>query len=276
MKKTMFKRIFAGLAAMFMMCLCFTIGFAGTLTQQGFEAIAEGKAEIVQIGDGWMLDKNGLLTVFPKTTINRNQFKSNLSIKEVTIGVNCTIREDAFWECTSLTSVTIGDNCTVDNYAFYQCTSLTNVTFGDSCTIGYGAFKYSKIEAVVFTGKSIDSVNVDDYNDEIICNKNGWYKCNKQHKFNTNHKCTVCGYECDKKHTFDNKFTCTICGYFDKAAAQAEIYRIQKLIDENESDNNTASTISTGNPLILLFGGIAVIIGSVAAAIIVKRMKKAL
>ena len=318
MKKTMFKRIFAGIAAMFMMCLFLPIGFTGTDFKPSLETAAES-------GNGWTLE-NGVLTVSEGINIRDGQFYYDSSIKKVIIGDNCTVNTCAFSDCASLTNVTFGDSCTVNMYAFEECTSLTNVTFGDSCTIGYKAFwGCDKIKAVVFTGKSIDSVNVDFHNPAIICNMNGWYKCNKQHTFNTNHTCTICGYECDKQHKydtnhkcticgyeckhikscdtnhkckvcgyeckhaeFDEKFNCTICGYFDKAAVEAEIkaneernaylkslLNEQETQSENESDNNTASTISTGNPLILLFGGIAVIIGSVAAAIIVKRMKKA-
>ena len=341
MKKTMFKRIFAGIAAVFTLGLCVPTGFTGTLTQPSFEAVAED--------DGWTLDEKGVLTVKNNTTINEMQFCSDSSINEVKIGDNCNIGEYAFygcsaltsvkigegcnigekafrectsltsveigdgcdigelafWECTSLTSVeigdgrdigeyafygcsaltsvkigedcdigrsafrdckvltnvTIGNSCTVNTHAFDSCTSLTNVTFRDSCTIGSWAFdRCNSIQKVSCIGDK-NTVTVDNYNPEIICNKDKWT--------------IITGTLCPKCYGNVIDFKCESCGYFDEAAAQAEIDRIQKLIDQNKTEeSDTASAFSDGSVLAIIGFSTFLVLCGLAAVIIVKRRKK--
>ena len=164
MKKTMFKRIFAGIAAVFTLGLCVPTGFTNIITQPSFEAVAEDEwldthgieykikdrdtliinnnsdtpielydfyfksyaADIkhLQIGNGWKI----------------HSFRGLTAIESLTIGDNCTIREDAFEDCAALTSVKIGDDCNIEEMAFWECASLTSIKIGDGCDIGEMAF----------------------------------------------------------------------------------------------------------------------------------------
>ena len=294
MKKTMFKKVLAGIAAVFTIGLCVPTGFTGTDFKPSFETVAES-------GSGWTL-KNGVLTVSQGTTIVSYQFRGNTSIKEVKIGDNCTVESYAFQNCTSLANVTTG-NCTVDTYAFQKCTSLANVTIGNGCTVNLYAFdsctsltnliigndckvnlyafqNHALLTNVIIGNKctierwafdgcnnilnvtctgNMDTVSVNKNNPEIIWNKNKWYVS-------------------DHPHIFDANYKCPICGYFNKAAAQAEIEkhkaeidRIQKLID---AGNNTASTFSDGSVLAIIGCSTFLVLCGLAAVIVVKRRKK--
>ena len=308
MKKTMFKKVFAGIAAVFTLGLCVPTGFTNIITQPSFEAIAgtinysldlQPRFEVAvapaNYNDNLQPDKNGVLTVSQGTTIRDSQFMGNALIKEVRIGDKCRIRakafddcatltsveigegcnieKRAFDDCTSLTNVTMGNGCNIGEMAFWECTSLTNVTIGERCTIGLLAFdRCNSIQKVICIGDK-NTVTVDDDNPEIICNKDKWL---------TATKCTKC-----QGPVID--YICEFCGYFDEAAAQAEIEKhkaeiekhkdeidlIQKLIDENTTNGgNTASTFSDGSVLAVIGGSAFLILCGLAAVIIVKRRKK--
>ena len=272
MKKTMFKRIFTGIAAMFMMCMFLP------MCSMEFMPNAEPNTEAED--DGWTLDEKGVLTVNNNTTINKRQFRSDSSINEVKIGYNCNIGEEVFYKCKFLESVKIGEGCDIGESAFKNCTSLTNVTIDERCTIGRWAFdRCNSIQKVICIGDK-NTVTVDDDNLEIICNKDKWL---------TATKCPKC-----QGPVID--YICESCGYIDEAAAQAEsarlkdeaeqlkaeaeqlkakAERIDQLIAQNKTeDGNTATTFSDGSILAIIGGSTFLILCGLAAVIIVKRRKK--
>ena len=345
MKKAMFKKVLAGIAAVFTLGLCVPTGFTNIITQPSFEAVAEDEwlntygieykikdsdtliindnsdvsiklydfyfksyaADIkhLQIGKGWKINSFIFLTAIESLTIGdncnigENAFYGYSALTSVKIGDNCSIRANAFYGCSALTSVKIGKECkftaimnNFPNSAFENCATLTSVEIGEGCTIGRRAFYgCNSIQKVICIGDK-NTVTVDDYNPEIICNKEKWI---------TPSKCPKCsGWVID--------FKCESCGYFDKAAAQAEIdaneaeikqkeneikqkeneitqkqernaylkslLNEQETQSENESDNNTASTFSDGSVLVIVGGSTFLILCGLAAVIIVKRRKK--
>ena len=71
---------------------------------------------------------------FKVTAIEKNAFKSNKKVKNVTIGKNVTtIGESAFYKCTALTKITIPSKVTtIGKKAFYGCSKLKKLTIKSS------------------------------------------------------------------------------------------------------------------------------------------------
>ena len=167
MKKTMFKRIFAGIAAMFMMCLCLPMCSMEFMPNAEPNTEAEdewldmyGIEYKIKDGDTLIINDNSFPHDYP-IVLYAFYFKSYAAdikhleigngweiysfgdltaIESLTIGDNCTIGAIAFYGCATLTSVKIGDGCNIGKMAFWECTSLTSVKIGDDCNIGERAF----------------------------------------------------------------------------------------------------------------------------------------
>ena len=71
---------------------------------------------------------------FKVTAIEKNAFKNNKKVKNVTIGKNVTtIGENAFYKCTALTKITIPSKVTtIGKKAFYGCSKLKKLTIKSS------------------------------------------------------------------------------------------------------------------------------------------------
>ncbi len=77
------------------------------------------------------------------TSIDKDAFKKNTKITNVSIGGNVTsIEKNAFYGCSKLTTVSLGGKVkTIGNSAFYNCKKLKTVQFGKNVTtIGDKAF----------------------------------------------------------------------------------------------------------------------------------------
>lgn len=94
------------------------------------------------------------------TSIAKNAFKNNKTIKKVTIGNNVTTIESyAFSGCTKLTSVTIGKNVkTIKAKAFYNCKKLKSIQINSakltSKTVDKNALKGVPKNAVIKVPKN--------------------------------------------------------------------------------------------------------------------------
>lgn len=99
-------------------------------------------------------DKN-----YKVTSINKNAFKGNKKLTNVTIGKNVvTIGDSAFEGCTSLTKITIPSNVkTIGKKAFYKASKLKTITIKSKklTKVGSSAFKgiNSKAKIVVPSSK---------------------------------------------------------------------------------------------------------------------------
>ncbi len=98
------------------------------------------------------------------TSIAKNAFKNNKSLKKVTIGNYVeTIGDNAFYGCTSLTSVKFGKNVTtIGNKAFYNCKKLTSITIPSKVNkIGKQAFyKCSQLKKITIKTTKLSKKNV--------------------------------------------------------------------------------------------------------------------
>ena len=177
MKKTTFKRAFAGIAAVF------TIGIISQVSNADINVkIMSASAE-----EEWQ-SISGVEYKFDESTgtLKINDYSENLNINDetldfkdiaasakhleigngwdivsftefcaietLTVGDDCTIGkcafcdctlladEDIFRGCTELSKVTIGERCTIDEYAFCGSVSLKDVTIGSSSIIYENAF----------------------------------------------------------------------------------------------------------------------------------------
>ncbi|MCQ2227698.1 MAG: leucine-rich repeat domain-containing protein [Bacteroidales bacterium] len=115
--------------------------------------IAAKAQTIVDSGDGWSLDSEGLLTITKDFTFYYSSdipwYASRNNVKSVVIAEGVTeIAEYAFQGCSGLTSVTIPKGVTsIGNYAFYDCSGLTSVMIPKGVmSIGYFAFEGCDIE----------------------------------------------------------------------------------------------------------------------------------
>lgn len=95
------------------------------------------------------------------TSIAKNAFKNNKSIKSVTIGKNIkTIDKCAFYKCTKLKTVKFGKNVTtIGDKAFYKCTALTKITLPSKVKkIGKSAFYGCKKVKYITIGTSVSKI----------------------------------------------------------------------------------------------------------------------
>ncbi|MGN0291276.1 MAG: leucine-rich repeat protein [Lachnospiraceae bacterium] len=105
------------------------------------------------------------------TTIADNAFKSNKTIKKVTIGSNVqTIGKNAFSGCTKLATVTIGKNVTtIGDKAFYKCIALKKITIPSKVKkIGKSAFQGCTKLTSVTMGANVTTIGA-----------NAFYGCTK-------------------------------------------------------------------------------------------------
>ena len=79
-------------------------------------------------------------TVHAVTTIGREAFYGNNSIKSVTSNSIKELGSFAFFECTSLTIVTLPNATSIGDHAFEYCSQLTTVTLPNANSIEYTAF----------------------------------------------------------------------------------------------------------------------------------------
>lgn len=98
-------------------------------------------ATVVEHGEGWSLDDDGLLTI----AANTNQtFERRSDIKKVVISSGVTsIADKQFEECTQLTDVKMSDDVTsIGDQAFKGCNHLVNVSLSKKLEkIGNSAFE---------------------------------------------------------------------------------------------------------------------------------------
>ena len=209
MKKTMFKRIFAGIAAMFMMCLCLP------MCSMEFMPNAEPNTEAE---DEWLDMYRIKYKIKDRDTliINENSdasielsdfyFKSYAAdIKHLQIGKGWKIY--SFRNLTAIESLTIGDNCTIGANAFYGCAALESVKIGENCIIYENAFYRCSNISNADCKKS--TIVIKSGNPEII--QNCGHECN--HTLDNSLTCTICGYKC-VRHSWDSRSgKCSLCGY---------------------------------------------------------------
>ncbi len=134
----------------------------------GFAAKAQ---TIVESGDGWSLDSDGLLTVTKNiesvsytgqpwssnkssvksvvitegvTSIGKREFYGHSNLKSVTFSNTVEkIGEDSFYGCSSIENITLPSSLTSIGYqSFYNCSGLTSIDIPNSVTsIGTHAFR---------------------------------------------------------------------------------------------------------------------------------------
>ncbi len=128
-----------------------TVEYAGPTNQ---------KAATVTIPD--VIVVNG--ATYHVTSIAKNAFKNNKSLKKITIGNYIDkIGDNAFYGCTSLASVKLGKNVTaIGNKAFYNCKKLTSITIPSKVNkIGKQAFyKCSKLKKITIKTSKLTKKNV--------------------------------------------------------------------------------------------------------------------
>ena len=98
------------------------------------------------------------------TEIAANAFKSNTSLKSVSIGKNVTIiGTNAFYGCKKLSKVSGGTGIAkISDKAFYNCVSLTSITIpGSVRSIGKQAFcKCKKLKNITVRTNTLTSIDI--------------------------------------------------------------------------------------------------------------------
>ena len=98
------------------------------------------------------------------TEIAANAFKSNTSLKSVSIGKNVTIiGTNAFYGCKKLSKVSGGTGIAkISDKAFYNCVSLTSITIpGSVRSIGKQAFcKCKKLKNITVRTNTLTSRDI--------------------------------------------------------------------------------------------------------------------
>ncbi len=132
----------------------------GTKNAVEYAGPIDAKASTITVPD--MIVVNG--ATYQVTSIAKNAFKNNKSLKKITIGNYVEkIGDNAFYGCSALASVKLGKNVTaIGNKAFYNCKKLTSITIPSKVNkIGKQAFyKCSNLKKITIKTSKLTKKNV--------------------------------------------------------------------------------------------------------------------
>lgn len=127
-----------------------------------YEKCENKKAASVNIPSSVVI--NG--ATYKVTSIEKNAFKNNKTLKKITIGKNIEkINRNAFYGCNKLSKVIMGNNVlSIDDKAFYKCSSLKRITIpskvgkiGKQAFYGCKNLKSITIKTTKLTKKNVGS-----------------------------------------------------------------------------------------------------------------------
>ncbi len=132
----------------------------GTKNTVEYAGPIDAKASTITVPD--MIVVNG--ATYQVTSIAKDAFKNNKSLKKITIGNYVEkIGDNAFYGCSALASVKLGKNVTaIGNKAFYNCKKLTSITIPSKVNkIGKQAFyKCSNLKKITIKTSKLTKKNV--------------------------------------------------------------------------------------------------------------------